>query len=233
MTPRIHCHDRPLDVQEHLGLTLHVARDLERVIAALDDVQRRGLVERRQNWLQLRGRPECIAASLHEQHRATYRRQVRIAAILVAAGRVQRIAEEHDPASGSGPAVGRDVRGNPAAHRLAADEHGAAALGLHGLDHRGVARLERRPPIGNAPALLGIEEIERDHVDAKLREGGGERGHEAAVLSGARAVREDQRGIHARLGRFVHARRHGRVAVEGDRQLSTPDHVGSASRRRS
>ena len=82
-----------------------------------------------------------------------------------------------------------------------------SSCGFTACDHRRITRFERRPPIGNAAALLGIEEVERDCVDAKLRQGGREGRHERAVLPGTRAVREDERAIHPRLGRGVEKRR--------------------------
>ena len=75
------------------------------------------------------------------------------------------------------------------------------------------ARLEEIAPVGHLPALRGIEEVERDDVDATLRDARGHVDHERVRLSGAGAVREDERRAEG-IRRAIHER--GGLAVGGD-----------------
>ena len=61
-------------------------------------------------------------------------------------------------------------------------------------NHRAVAVFERRTPIRKPSSLLGVEKIEGDDVDAEIRQRAGELDHERAVLAGARAVAQHERG---------------------------------------
>ena len=91
---------------------------------------------------------------------------------------------------------------------------------------------ERRAAIGNPSALLRVQEVEGDGVDAELRKRRRERGHERAVLTRTGTMSEDQRGVEPRLGGAIDERRHLRIAVDADWQLTATDHGVLASRRR-
>ena len=237
VTSRIHVDDRPLDVQEHLGLTLRVARHLERVIAALDDVQRRRRVERCQNWRSSAGVPNASRLPCTNSIGRRDRRQVRVAAIARAgrAGAADSRAARCPRADPARPSAAMCVAIRPPIDLPPMNSAPPSRSDRTACDHRGVARLERRPPIGNAPALLGIKEIERDGVDAKRREGGGERGHEARCRCPAPApcarISVASTPRLGRLGRRAPSR--SRRGLSGDWQLSRRIHGGSASRRRS
>ena len=98
---------------------------------------------------------------------------------------------------GSAGSAAATWRGDAAAHGLAADEQRplrAVDLRADRVDDRAITRLERRRAIRNPPALLGVEEVEGDDVDAQRRQPAGEVDHEGAALAGAGAVSEDERG---------------------------------------
>src|SRR5437870_6442391 len=147
-------------------------------------------------------RAEWIALALEDEYRHADARQVRGAQPIRSAGWVQRITEQHD--AGDAERLGilrcREMRGDAAAHRLAADENLVASevLARRG-NRRAVARVERRRAIRHAPFLFGVQKVEGQDVDAALREGAREIDHERALLRRAGAVREDERGIHARV----------------------------------
>ena len=101
---------------------------------------------------------------------------------------------------------------NPSAHRLAADRElraGPTAKNTvaAGVDHLAVAGLQLVIPVGHASALLSVEKIEGDRVDAARRKRARKAHHEAARLAGAGAgaVGEDQ--ANARM--FASRRRIG------------------------
>ena len=60
-------------------------------------------------------------------------------------------------------------------------------------DDLAIAGLENGPSIGEFSLLFGVGEVEGDGVDAERGQRVGETDHEGAVLTGAGAVREDER----------------------------------------
>ena len=75
--------DDPLRSVERRGVSAGLfRRQVERMIAAVDDVERRWRPKRTQHGSELLRRTERIAAALHEQHRARDRRQVLIAPLV-------------------------------------------------------------------------------------------------------------------------------------------------------
>ena len=87
---------------------------------------------------------------------------MRVAPLIGLAWRVQRIAEEHQPGDSARPTLRRHVRGNPPAHRLAADESGPAAdLRAGRVDRRAPRRLEHRRPIGHSAPRGDVRKIKR------------------------------------------------------------------------
>ena len=162
--------------------------------------------ERVEDWPKFGRRPEGITLSLHDQHRHADARQMRGAQLLRLAGWMQRIAERYDPRDAELlHIVGRrKMRGDAAAHRLAADEHGRPAeVTPRGTDGGAVARLELLGPIRNAPMLFGVKEIEREDVDTPFGQPAREAGDEGALLSGASAVREHECRICRRALRCI------------------------------
>ena len=115
------------------------------------------------------GAAEHIARPLHDQRRDPQPPQVRdpIAAP-AAAGRGERIPEDHH--AGKRRRVGRprrfvgsQVRANPAAHRLAADEHARAghlAAGRRAHDRGSEGGFEHRGPIRGLATTRHVSEIE-------------------------------------------------------------------------
>ena len=109
------------------------------------------------------GVPKASLRALDEQHGRPDGGQMLGARHLGAARRMQRIAEEEEPRHRIGldprPGRGRDLRGDAAPHRLAADDQLAAAQALvecavmKGLDHLPIAGLQLVAPVGKAPAF--------------------------------------------------------------------------------
>jgi len=170
--------------------------DLERMIAAMDRVQRRKRRETAEDRLQLRRRAECIAAALDEQHRALHARQVRIARLIGPARWMKWIAEQDDAADDQI----RIFRGNvcrcAAAHGLAADEEAPVrALNLLtcSSNNRAVACDELRHAIGHAALLIHVVKIKRHDVEPALAEPPREAHDKRMTLTRTRAVRENQR----------------------------------------
>jgi hypothetical protein len=82
------------------------------------------------------------------------------------AGRMQRVAEKHQPGQIAGTGSG-DLRCDPPAHRLATDRKLIAAnlrALADGLDHCPIAGFQPVVPIGYAPALLAVEKIEGERI---------------------------------------------------------------------
>jgi hypothetical protein len=64
------------------------------------------------------------------------------------------------------------MRGDPPAHRLATDEERRASrpeVLVDAVDDGDVTPIEYGSPIGYAPLLLGVGEIERDDVETESR----------------------------------------------------------------
>jgi hypothetical protein len=172
------------------------ASDLQRVIAALDDVQRRRRVQPPEHRLQLGWRTERVSLPLHDQHGPLHVAEVSVAQLVRPARRVQRIPKQHDSIDGQRPIRRGHVRRDTSAHRLATDEQmlvGARDRFARARDHLRIAHLEHRLTIGNPAALLHVGKIEREDIDAERRECLRERHHERAALSDAGAVSENQR----------------------------------------
>ena len=92
--------------------------------------------------------------------------------------------------------------GDAAAHRLAADEHRVPTertMAPRGGNGGAIAGLELLGSIGNPTALLGVEEVEREHIDAPGGEPVGKLSDEATVLAGAGPVRQHERRLHSVL----------------------------------
>ena len=121
---------------------------------------------------------------------------MRIAKLIGAAGRMQRIAEQHE-AGKNERRVGRgNMRRCASSHRLAADEQTLARtreLRARRFDDGTITGYELRHAIGNLSPLLGIEKIERHDVEAAFAERARETHHERMQLRRAGAVREDER----------------------------------------
>jgi hypothetical protein len=115
---------------------------------------------------------------------------------------MQRIAEKHQPGEIE-RRVGRDLRGDPAAHRFAADRELVAADPItHRVDHRPVTDFQPIVTVRYAAAVFGVEKVECDRLDAAFGKLGCEAHHEGVALIRASAVTEDQtdaRGV-ARAG---------------------------------
>jgi hypothetical protein len=105
----------------------------------------------RQQFADLIGRAELVAAALDEQHRQRDGRQVRVAPLLRPSRRMQRITEEHQAAHVV-HALRAHVRRDPSAHRLAADEERQRAQRVvrSSLDDRGA------PCASSTGALSGL-----------------------------------------------------------------------------
>ena len=102
---------------------------------------------------------------------------------------------------------GGNLRGDAAAHRLAADREPPAfaapaeAAAATGRDDAAPARFQLVIAVGKPPARFAIDEVEGDGFDAACGQRAGELHHETAALVGSGAVGEDQgnvRGIASR-----------------------------------
>ena len=135
---------------------------------------------------------------MQEQHRDLDPVEVLVADALGFAWRVQRIAQEDQ--SGRRHAVGHAHRGDPAAERLAAGEHGLPiGTGDAGAE-RAEPRLAEDPlGVGRATPPLDVREVESHRRDTVLRDGPAEPGHERMIHTGPRPVAEHERG--ERVGR--------------------------------
>ena len=114
-----------LVVDRRLALVRAASRSLERMIAPLDDVDRRVRRKTGEDRLELGRRAERIAAPLHEQHRPRHRRQMLVAALRRLSRRVQRISEQHQAGDRRLGIRGGHLRGDSSAHRLPTDEQRA------------------------------------------------------------------------------------------------------------
>ena len=83
---------------------------------------------------------------------------------------MQRISEQDEAGHGKSRISGRDVRGDPAAHRLAADEE-AGSCAIDPLANRVndcvVTGVEHRPAIRHSTVLFGVQEVEGDDVETE------------------------------------------------------------------
>src|SRR5262249_10896220 len=109
---------------------------------------------------------------------------------------MQRVTEEHKSRNAV-EAGGRDLRGDAAAHRLAANHQFPMAVvvelsGTGGIDNRAIAAFQLVVPVGNAAALLGVHKVEGYGVESARRQAGGEAHHETAGLVGAGSVPKNQ-----------------------------------------
>jgi len=179
------------------------------VITLFDNMQRHLRRDRREHGPKFIGRAERIALALDDQQRHTNSRKVSGPQLLGSAGRMQRIAEQHHAGDAERfGVIGRcEMRGDAASHRLAADEHRVAAeMPTRRVDGSAVARIEHVGPVRKPAALLGVQKVESHDVDAACGEPPREVDHERAVLSGAGAVREYERGVCDRGGRGIRDR---------------------------
>ena len=141
--------------------------------------------------LQQRELREFIARAGEEQHRSRRRGQMRDALDARLAGRMQRIAEEHQAARTGQRLRSVGPRGHPRAVRFAAREPRQFRIALRrrrpdGLDVRlGVLRLAR-----HRAARSQVWELVAQRRDAALRERLGDVAHERVAHARARAVRE-------------------------------------------
>lgn len=190
------------------------------MIAALDCVQRewrRDLVE---DWFQLSGRAEGVAASLREQHRTADVGKMRVTKLIGPAGRMQRVAQQDDPGNGHNGVFGSDVRCDAPAHRFAANKQPLARsldVLAYRRDDRAIACDELWKAIGDVATLFGVEKIECDDVEPALSQCAREADHERAALARPGTVREDERG--RALGKafsLIDERGSFLAAVEGD-----------------
>ena len=114
---------------------------------------------------------------------------------------MQGISEQDEAGETQLRVRGGDLRGDPSAHGFAADDQApprALHLRAHTVDDRPITTLEHRRPIRDPPALLGVEKIERDDVDAQRGQRARKIDHERAALSRAGTVPQNQRGADGR-----------------------------------
>ena len=152
-----------------------------------------------------------------------------VAPVVGTAGRVQGIAEADDAGWVRCEAVlGRDLRGDTTAHRLAArEERARLQAGRRGLpdgvaprvDERG---FERWPAVGSSASGRHVGEVERVDRHLPRDESPGDALHPGVTLAGPGAMREDEeRGIERRGGVERHAGDCSRTAASGCLQIST------------
>ena len=147
---------------------------------------------------------------------------MRRAQLLRLAGRMQRVPERHHATDAERiRVVGcRKMRRNTAAHRLAADEYARSVEMAPGRGDGGaITRLELLGPIGHAAPLLRVKEIECEDVDPTVRQALCEAGDECALLSGACAVREDERRVRRRAARRIRKDSSLSIAADVNRQF--------------
>ena len=81
---------------------------------------------------------------------------------------MKRISQQDEAGHGKSRISGCDVRGNPPAHRLAANEE-AGSCAIDPLTNRlndcVVTRVEYRPAVGDSTVLFGVQEVEGDDVE--------------------------------------------------------------------
>src|SRR5262249_2390037 len=146
---------------------------------------------------------KSVARALNEQHRSFDTRQMLRPKLVRPSRRMERIAEEDETlnAGAAGSNLGRD----PPAQRFAAnDQFTTADFLANSLKHCPVTRLEGSVLIRDAPALLRVQEIERDRAYSARREPARKTGHEITGLIGAGAVPKSYRDINLILtGRRV------------------------------
>jgi hypothetical protein len=174
---------------------LSSARNLERVIAALDHIQRWGGRQRRQQRLEFGRSAEAVAAALNNQHRAANIGEMRVATFGRPSRRMERIAEQHETSKRQRRVGGGNVRGDTSPHRFAADEQCVTGAGQASTNlgrHRRVARIQHGTPIRDATFLFGVREIKRDGVDAARGECLREADHEWTALPGTGSMTQNQ-----------------------------------------
>src|SRR4030095_246399 len=95
--------------------------------------------------------------------------EMSISKLILLAGRMQRIAQEHESANAVG--IRRDIRSHTAAHGLASDDDRARSM-LRGdfLDNLSIQRLHLRLGIRHLPMLLHIFEVELHGEESMLRQ---------------------------------------------------------------
>ena len=125
---------------------------------------------------------------------------------------MQGISEQDHAVNRKILVIGGELSRDAAAHGLAADKQGSPGA------HEMVARspndgtktsLQPWQPIWNPTMLLGVEEVERDRIDAERSERAGEIDNESALLSGTSTVSEYQRRDSRPIGRVDERRRDG------------------------
>jgi hypothetical protein len=231
-----------------LDLAIHVLlfdarflRDLERVVAAFDDMEIGPGGEPVDDRTQLVWCAEGVARALNKQHRRLDPGEMLGAQTIGPARRMQRVAEKNQACQNAGTGSG-DLRGNAAAHRLAADRQPVLSEFRkleNGLYDPTITVLQPAVRIRQPASSLGIEKIEGDDVDVARRQRIGKFDHEMAGLGGAGAVAEDQgdagpvlrsgrvnQGRHALVGGEVYAKlcRHGSIGgafMRGRQYIST------------
>jgi hypothetical protein len=173
-------------------------RQREGVVASLDGMERRERGEYGQELGELSRCAKRVSATLHEQHRALYRREVCISTDARLPRRVQWVPEQHDCIDRQTCIGGGNLRSNPSTHRLSANSKkrpGALEFIPHAGDHRTIAGFEGGGAIRTSALLFCVQEVESDDVEAGSTEGFREGDHEGASLTGAGAVGENQRGF--------------------------------------
>jgi hypothetical protein len=86
------------------------------------------------------------------------------------AGWMKRVAEQHEAGHWQSGIRSGDLRGDPPAHRFAADEErarGAVDVAPDVRNDGSIARLQRRTAIWKPAFPFGVEEVERDRLDAE------------------------------------------------------------------
>ena len=146
--------------------------------------------------LELLGRAEGVAGARHEEAGQVEVGEVRGAHAVEPAGRVQRIAEQHQP--GRRGARGDGQGAHPASHRAPAQHHVATR-------HAGVGQQRRelgleggeqlRLPIGCPPTLLAVGEVHAPHGHGC--QGGFERHQRVVGAVAAGARRQEHRPLAA------------------------------------
>jgi len=128
--------------------------------------------------------------ALNKQHRRLDPGEMLGAQAIGSPRRVQRIAEKNQARHRTGIGSG-DLRGNAAAHRLAADRQ-PVLFELqkveNGLDDLAITSLQSARRIRQPAASLSVEKVEGDNVDAARRQRIGKFDHEIAGLTGAGSV---------------------------------------------
>src|SRR5437773_2749706 len=148
---------------------------------------------------------------------------------------VQWISKENETADWKTGIGCRNLRRDPAAHRLSAQEE-EPACAVHfvanRVDDRAVALFEDGPAVGAPPSLFRVKKIERDDVEAEVGERVREIDDERAALTRACAVSQDQRGTDAVASAGVEERRYAGAPPNLNGQFSRTFQAPRALRRR-